>query len=213
MSRIRGAHRKEPATQQWIAHIAEELPGAALWDIGANIGLFTLLAGKLGLKVVAFEPLPSSQQMLQMAISLNGINESVVAIPIGLSDRTQTMPFYIRSPNAGVSGSSMGVDIKSAYRISTLTMAGDDISDVLPAAFACPTAVKIDVDGIELEILEDLRRTLKSEIVQHLMVEEHVHGSQVSDFLRPLGFSLVHEENTAPRRPTEYVNRFFRRRR
>lgn len=102
--RILRAPHKEPATQRWLANIAEESPGATFWDIGANIGLFTLLAARLGLNVVAFEPLLASQQLLQLAIPLNGVGDWVVAVPVGLSDRTRTANFSIRSAQAGIGG-------------------------------------------------------------------------------------------------------------
>lgn len=212
VGRILGAPHKEPATQQWLAGIAEESPGATLWDIGANIGLFTLLASKLGLKVVAFEPLPASQQMLQLAVAMNGVNDAVIAIPIGLSDLTRIETFYILNASAGISGSSIGFDINSAqYQVMTLAMAGDDLRRMLPERFGSPSAIKIDVDGIESKILSGLRATLVSEELRHIMVEELADESRIAGILSPFGFTLENEENTTPLKPCEYVNRYFKR--
>ena len=208
--RILEAPHKEPATQQWLAHIAEESPGATLWDVGANIGLFTLLGARLGLNVVAFEPLLTSQQLLQLALPLNGVGESVVAIPVGLSDRTRTATFAIRSAHPGITGSSIGVDIKAArYRITTVTMAGDDVRSMLTEPFNAPTAIKLDVDGIELQILDGLCDTLASSELRHVMVEEVAHESRMASKLAPFRFRISHEENTTPRRPGKHVNRHF----
>lgn len=210
--RVLEAPQKEPATQQWLEDISRTHPGATLWDVGANIGLFTLLAGRMGLNVVAFEPLLTSQQLLQLSVPLNGLEESIVSIPIGLSSHTSTTDFFIRSPRAGVSGSSMGVSIAAPqYRFATLAMSGDDVRKLLPSRFNSPTAIKLDVDGIELQILEGLKETLATESLQHIMVEEDEDEANVASVLAPHGFRLTHEENTTPRRPGMYVNRYFSR--
>ncbi len=211
--RVRGAPWKEPATQRWLEGIAEDHPGAVLWDVGANIGLFTLLAGRMGLNVVAFEPLLTSQHLLQLSIPLNGLERSIISIPIGLSHRTSATDFYIRSARAGISGSSIGVNAgKSQYHVTTLSMSGDDVRNVLPNRFCSPTAIKLDVDGIELQILEGLRDTLALQSLQHIMVEEAEHEAHVASVLAPHGFKLTHEENTTPRHPGMLVNRYFARR-
>lgn len=210
--RITGAHQKEPATQRWLLDIASESPGGTLWDVGANIGLFTLLAGKLGLNVVAFEPLPLSQQLLQRAIVMNGLNDVVVAIPLGLNDQTVVGPFFIRSPRAGISGSSFGTDLNgSQYYVQSFALAGDDLARILPDAFRWPTAIKVDVDGIEAQILGGLRETLARTSLRHVMVEELAQETHIGEILGQYGFVLNHEENTTPHRPGRHVNRYFER--
>ena len=164
----------------------------------------------MGLKVVAFEPLLASQQLLQLALPLNAVSESVVAVPVGLSDRTGTATFDIRSAQAGISGSSIGVELQAPqYRVTTVTLVGDDARKMLAGPYNTPTAIKLDVDGIELQILEGLRDTLASSELRHVMVEEVEQESRIASMLAPFGFRLAHEENTSPSRPGNEVNRYF----
>lgn len=88
-------------------------------------------------------------------------------------------------------------------------MAGDNVRKMLAEPFNAPTAIKLDVDGIEPQILEGLPDTLASSELRHVMVEEVAQESRIASMLAPFGFRLVHEENTDPRRPNEYVNRYF----
>lgn len=210
--RILEAPRKEPATQSWIAQVAQETPGGTLWDVGANIGLFTLLGGSLGLRVVAVEPLPSSLHILLLSVALNNLEQDVVIIPLGVSDTTGPVSLHVRNPNAGITGSSIDVEIRDpATSVSTISMTGDSLQPLLPEPFQDPVAVKLDVDGIELRILDGLRGPLSGDRLRHVMVEEKASDSEVGRFLGRYGFHLTHEENTNPTRPGRNVNRYFER--
>lgn len=207
-----GAPRKEPGTQAWIARIADEHPGATFWDVGANIGVFSLLAGKLGMRVVAFEPLPSTVHLLHLAIASNGLGEDVVVVPTGLGAQSRTTSFSVRRATAGVSGSSLGPNLPAAQlRVRTVVLSGDDVSLLLPGLYARPIAVKIDVDGIELEVLSGISTLLQRGHVQHLMVEDLLDGGQVRAALSRYGFTLDFEEFTNVRNPGQHVNRFYSR--
>lgn len=82
---------------------------------------------------------------------------------------------------------------------------------ILPHSFRSPIAIKIDVDGIELQILEGLREMLSAKALRYLMVEEAENESNVASLLAPYGFRLSHQENTTPMNPGTEVNRFFAR--
>jgi FkbM family methyltransferase len=76
---------KEPETLEWI----DTFPlGSVVWDIGANIGLYSCYAAKMrDCKVYAFEPSVFNLDLLARNIFLNGLTEKVVMVPLPLSDK------------------------------------------------------------------------------------------------------------------------------
>ena len=64
-------------------------PGDIVFDVGANIGVFTLCAAKQGAHIYAFEPIPSTFEVLQHNIHLHGFDNIAQARNIGLSNRAE----------------------------------------------------------------------------------------------------------------------------
>ena len=73
---------KEPETIEWIDQIPNE---NVLWDIGANVGLYTIYAAKKGIRVFAFEPSVFNLEVLARNIFINGVRNQVTIIPLPLS--------------------------------------------------------------------------------------------------------------------------------
>ena len=65
------------------------LPGDIVFDVGANIGVFTLYAAKQRAHIYAFEPIPPTFELLQHNIHLHGFDNVAHARNIGLSDREE----------------------------------------------------------------------------------------------------------------------------
>jgi phthiocerol/phenolphthiocerol synthesis type-I polyketide synthase E len=65
------------------------LPGDIVFDVGANIGVFTLCAAKQGAHVYAYEPIPPTFELLRQNIHLHGFDTIAHARNIGLSDRAE----------------------------------------------------------------------------------------------------------------------------
>lgn len=66
------------------------VPGDIVFDVGANIGVFTLCAAKQGAHVYAFEPIPPTFELLQHNIHLHDFDSIAHPRNIGLSDRAET---------------------------------------------------------------------------------------------------------------------------
>ena len=64
-------------------------PDDIVFDVGANIGVFTLCAAKQGAYIYAYEPIPQTFEVLQHNIDLHGFESTVHARNIGLSDRAE----------------------------------------------------------------------------------------------------------------------------
>ena len=83
--RAKSFFTKEPETVEWISTFNSQ---ETLFDLGANVGVYSLLAAKAGVKVVAFEPEPQNFSVLTMNIYLNELSDLIVPLNIAISDRT-----------------------------------------------------------------------------------------------------------------------------
>ncbi len=116
-------------------------------DGGGNIGLFSLHAAAVcpSAKIVICEPVPRSRAQIEKHLRLNGLNAEVLPVCLGGSRRT--IPFYIRE----AIGSSF--DPAKPYTdrmdVDVITLA-----DVLQGRNAERILIKLDIEGMELEVLE-----------------------------------------------------------
>ncbi len=157
---------KEPGTCEWIASRVE--PGDVFYDIGANIGVYTVLAaqrvGASG-KVFAFEPHSATFARLLETISINGLSEIVTACSCALHEQQGFFPFSYFSPEAGSSQSQLnsqasGPRDRDPSAVVELKFSASLDSLISTGGFAPADHVKIDVDGNELMILKGMRGLL-----------------------------------------------------
>ena len=84
----------EPDTLSWIDEMIE---GSTFWDIGANVGGYSIYAAKSkGCAVFAFEPSPFNLEFLARNIWLNNLEDKITVIPIALSQHASQAPFKMR---------------------------------------------------------------------------------------------------------------------
>ena len=76
---------KEPETIEWINGFEND---SIFWDIGSNIGLYSIYAAikKDGIKVCSFEPSTSNLRTLSRNISINNLQQKINIIPFAISD-------------------------------------------------------------------------------------------------------------------------------
>lgn len=158
-----GFGRDEPETVAWI----EGLPAdAVLWDIGANIGLYSLFAAKRGLRVLAFEPSAASFAGLVASAEANGLDRRIDAYCLALDAAPRLARLEMASSAAGHSMHSIeGAPGRFSQAVPALSI------DRLVADFGAPppSHIKLDVDGIEAAILRGGAATLRS--VREVLVE------------------------------------------
>ncbi|MGH9545463.1 MAG: FkbM family methyltransferase [Terriglobales bacterium] len=127
--------------------------GSVVYDIGANVGFYTLLASKLvgrSGQVYAFEPAPRNCRLLQRHLEMNGVdNVSVVQMAVF---STNGEALFDSSANH-----SMG-HLAACGTLKVPTIAIDRF--VFDQAMPAPEVIKIDVEGAELEVLKGSYQTL-----------------------------------------------------
>lgn len=188
---------KEPWTVAWL----EQRFGAGevLYDIGANVGTFSILAAKLARgagKVIAFEPGAATFAHLCDNIVLNDCAESVVPIPVPLSGSTGLLAFHYRSLDPGQSrhvvSSLNGEPVSRAHRYAQ-PMLGFRLDDLVRQfRFPAPTHIKLDVDGAELDVLRGASSTLENAGLKTILAEiDSSLTETVVSFLKERGFDLA----------------------
>jgi FkbM family methyltransferase len=128
-------------------------PGSVFWDVGANVGFYSLLASGLVAsgKVFAFEPVPRNLSYLRKHLALNRVR-NVEVLAIAVSNKNGTSRFD--TEETGFMGHLSG---EGGITVPTATL--DSLIDdgaVLP-----PDCVKMDIEGAELLALRGASRTFQ----------------------------------------------------
>ncbi len=163
---------KEPETIGWLDDIE---PGSVMWDIGANVGTYTLYAAlRRQCRVVAFEPASANYLTLNRNIELNALHDRVTAYCVAVAPVTGLDVLYMPRTDFGSSMSNYGsaVDFQgtafdASFKQGSVGYRLDDLTRMLPF----PSYIKIDVDGLERDIIRSGPSTLSDERLRSVIVE------------------------------------------
>jgi FkbM family methyltransferase len=172
----------EPLVQEALAAHLE--PGAVFYDIGANVGFFTLIAARLvgpGGWVRSFEPHPETAEVLQHNLTVNNFeNVEIVRAAVGAEPGTGkiagNMPLTFHLADEGV-------------EVPVVTL--DEVVASYP-----PTLIKIDVEGAEIDVLKGAEQTLL-EYRPVIVCEVHATASECSELLTVARYEIVELERDA----------------
>lgn len=169
----RHAFEHEPETIQWLDTIGK---GDVLWDVGANVGAYSMYAALGGAMVVAFEPNPFTFHALARNLTANGFGADIKAVCAALSDDTGLGDLFLPGPEAGTvlnvfggDSNSRGRSIASDIRFAVPGVTIDRFLETFSPPF--PTHIKIDVDGIEDRIIAGAPRTLADPRLRSVLIE------------------------------------------
>jgi FkbM family methyltransferase len=132
-------------------------PGDVFFDVGANVGFFTILGARLvgpSGKVVAFEPHPANVEALRANVEANAF-ENVVVVPNAVTASSGERLLDIRSATL-----AKLVEDRSEPGAAELVPATSIDDFVSTHADLIPDVLKIDVEGHEVEVLSGMRGTL-----------------------------------------------------
>lgn len=180
---------KEPETVAWLQQNLR--PDDVLYDIGANIGAYTLFSCGLhkGVRAVCFEPVVSNVFALSGNLRINEFDDRVWVINCALASQQSVTRFDIRNDLPGTA--SIRADDSEANDLNqaVLCLRLDDAGSLgLPA----PTIMKIDIDGAELDMMQGALETLRSPQLRTVLIEADVNESvdQVANLAAQCGLVL-----------------------
>lgn len=134
------------------------------WDIGANIGSYTILASKVaGAKVKAFEPVPVSYKYLCKNIEINQVSGLVELFNIGLSDNDGKL--YFTTCLDTINHVSYQGD-KNTVHVQV-----DTCDNILIKTTAAPSLIKLDVEGYEYPVLKGAQNILRNRQLLAIIIE------------------------------------------
>jgi FkbM family methyltransferase len=128
-------------------------PGATIFDVGANVGFFTLLASKLAGdsgRVYAFEPLPRNLDFLERHVRINELaNVHVEALAVAA---TSGEAHFRIARHASMGGLAEGGDLR------VVTASLDDL--IASGRVVGPDFIKMDIEGAESDALRGAAKLL-----------------------------------------------------
>lgn len=185
----------DPALLRLAAEVVE--PGDTVWDIGANMGLFSfaaaVAAGPAG-RVLAVEPDTDLAGLLRRSATAAGASQAPVEVlPAAVSNELSVARFHIARRNRATShlagfGSSMAGGVRSTQLVPTVTL------DWLAGRFPAPDVLKIDVEGAEVAVLGGGARVLAQSPAVICEVTAQ-NATAVSSTLTGHGYTLYDGDN------------------
>ena len=176
--RIKTFETKEPDTLNWINGFNSK-EKSIFWDIGANIGLYSIYNAlkNNNSKTIAFEPSTSNLRVLSRNISINKLYESIEIFPIPLSNIDNKFMLmresqFIEGSGLNTYGSNFNFEGKEINSSNDYKLIGTSINYLLTnKILEVPDYIKIDVDGNEHLILDGAKDFLKNEKIKSILIE------------------------------------------
>ena len=196
--RVDNFFTKEPETIEWINKFSNK-DEIIFWDIGANIGIYSLYAAlkHKNIQVTSFEPSTSNLRVLTRNISINNLNNKISVFNNPLTNKpnkilTMKETNFIEGGAFNTFGEEINfegkkIDSKMEYRIY-----GTSINYILEKNILnIPDYIKIDVDGIEHLILDGASNYLNNNKLKEILIEIN---EKFEDQYRSI-FKIMNENN------------------
>ncbi len=154
--------RVDPILLRLVAETVR--PGNAVWDMGANIGLFSfaaaVAAGSDGY-VLSVEPDTVLVRLLRRSAAAGRHHAPVEVLPAAVDDKCDVARFCIARRNRSTShlagfGTTQTGGIRATELVPTISL------DSLAGHFPLPDVIKIDVEGAEVQVLKGADAVLRN---------------------------------------------------
>ena len=193
---------KEPITIDWIRKFREK---KVFFDVGANVGMYSIYAALTrNVKVYAFEPESNNFQTLMQNLTINSLHENLIPFPIGISNKTEFTKLNIGKFESGSSHHTVGayqLDHNSLKKISNKISQGIFSTTLDDLCFKwkipIPSYLKIDVDGIENQIIAESTKTLSNSNLESVLIEineNRIEDIAIINSLKKIGFNYDQDQ-------------------
>jgi FkbM family methyltransferase len=202
ISRIENFFIDEPETIEWINKF-DNKKKIEFWDIGANIGQYSIYAAiiKKNISITSFEPSVNNLQVLARNIYINSLFEKIKIFQLPLSDKQNVFmnmmeEEFLQGAAMNTFGYNLNFEGKNKNYQNMYKIFGTNINFLITNNLvSMPNYIKIDVDGIEHKILEGAELVLKSEELKSILIEiNDVYEDQlnsIKNLLTKHGFKFI----------------------
>ena len=187
---------KEPETLNYINSFGNN---DIFWDIGANVGLYSLFAAKIkNCKVYSFEPSVFNLEILARNINQNKLQKKIKIIPLSLGDKNIEGFFHIPLDSYGSALSSFKnkKDKKDIFSYQTISLNADFL--INNKIIEKPNYIKLDVDGNEMEILKGMKKNI-SKVKSVILEMDYGNPSKIKmiqNYFKMNNFSLKSKDQS-----------------
>jgi len=197
---------KEPETLEWIDGF-EKKENLIFWDIGANIGLYSIYNSLKNPKstTIAFEPSSSNLRVLTRNISINNLEKNIKVVPIPLTNKENIFQemnevHFIEGGALNSFGEKFDFEGKEFKPTMKYNLLGTTMNYFIENSILdIPDYIKIDVDGIEHLILEGGDKFLNDKKVKSLSIEINENFKEqydkVLNLMNKYEFKLLHKKH------------------
>lgn len=180
----------EPSTIATLLTLFDEhSEGLSFFDVGANMGLYALLCAAIfdPDEVHAFEPTPTTVDVLRKIVRTNRFNVEVVAEALG--DVNSTANLHLST--ASDSSNSLVEGFKQSTE--TVSVPVRRLDDYVAASGVAPTIMKIDVETHEPAVLAGASETIARHrpyiVIEVLYRRRRDHGVEITEVMAPHGYT------------------------
>ena len=198
---------KEPETLEWIDSF-EKKENLIFWDIGANIGLYSIYNSLKNPKstTIAFEPSSSNLRVLTRNISINNYEKNIKVVPIPLTNKENIFQemnegHFIEGGALNSFGEKFDFEGKEFKPTMKYNLLGTTMNYFIENSILdIPDYIKIDVDGIEHLILEGGDKFLSDKKVKSLSIEINENFKEqyekILNLMKEYKFKILHKKHS-----------------
>lgn len=183
-NRVDRMFNKEPETIAWINSMHQS---SILYDVGANIGLYTIYAAvKRHCRTYSFEPHAANFKTVIENIEANKLPNSH-AYPVAIGKKFGMSSMAVKNLYAGVADNVVDSSGDVYHGVVSISLDEAVKQNILPQ----PDYIKIDVDGFERNVFEGSRKVFKN--AKSILIEIDEKDIKLVDDIKQLGFELMSE--------------------
>lgn len=209
-------HTKEPETLEWIDSFSGDV---VLWDIGANVGVYSLYAAlRENVRVLAFEPSAFNYFILMKNIDINNMDGKISALCLAFNDVSVLSCLNMNYLEVGDSCHELiaydkrekQTDVNLQQAVLSLSI--DDFVRSYNPPF--PTHIKIDVDGVEARIIKGASKSLADPRLKSILIEideKEKEDIKIIDVLKQTGFESFEKKHAPQFESSPLYNYIFTR--
>lgn len=185
----------EPPVQEALRRLLA--PGAVFYDVGANVGFFTILGARLvgrqG-RVVAFEPVPACARAVAHNIALNNFAHAQIREEaVGASSGTAQLLVVGEASWSHLASTGRHADVREEIDVAVVSI--DEL--VGAGTIPPPDVLKIDTEGAELQAIEGMRATLERHRPA-IVCELHDTNAAFCALMEDLGYATTNLDGPQP---------------